>query len=315
MISTTFTSVIDLFNAFPTEQSCIDYLEVQRWNGIVISPFDATSVVYKCKDNKYRCKNTGKYFNVKTNTLFDNTKIPLRKWFAALWLVTCHKRGVSSMQLGKDIGVTQKTAWFMLHKIRKAFGISNDDDNNLSGEVEVDESFVGGKNKNRHKDKKVEQCQGRSFKDKSPVFGMLQRDGKLIAKVVPNTQSSTLEPLILKYVDEGSVIYTDGWEYGNIKYSYTQKSVDHSSHFYGVSYVTDDGEFVSVNTNHIENAWTHLKRMIIGTYYNVSKKYLQRYVDEFVFRFNTRKHTTQERFELLLQSIEFRLTEKQLIYG
>lgn len=127
MINEDFNSVFELFEAFPDEQSCIDHLERLRWEGNVVSPFDSSSIVYKCKDNKYRCKNTGKYFNVKTNTLFDSTKVSLRKWFAAIWLVTCHKRGISSIQLGRDIGVTQKTAWFMLHRIRKAFKLNNDD--------------------------------------------------------------------------------------------------------------------------------------------------------------------------------------------
>ncbi len=119
MLTKDFNSLLELFEVFSTEQKCIDHLEKLRWNGNVVSPFDCTSKVYKCKDNKYRCKNTGKYFNVKTNTLFDNTKIPLKKWFAAIWLVTCHKRGISSLHLSKDIDVTQKTAWFMLRRIRK----------------------------------------------------------------------------------------------------------------------------------------------------------------------------------------------------
>ncbi len=310
MITRDFNTLFELFEAFPTEQSCIDHLEKLRWSGIVVSPFDTTSVVYKCRDNKYRCKNTGKYFNVKTKTLFDNTKVSLRKWFAAIWLVTCHKRGVSSIQLSTDIGVTQKTAWFMLHRIRKAFGISNDDENTtLESEVEIDETFVGGKNK------KVEKCQGRSFKDKVPVFGMIQRGGKLIAKVVIDTTSATLNKIIRRHIREDSVIYTDGWGYGNIKTDYHQRSVDHGSGFYGTSFVTNDGKLISVNTNSIENAWTHLKRTVIGTYYKIGKKHMQSYVDEFEFRFNTRKQTVTQRFNILLKNMECRLTYKELVYG
>ena len=154
MITREFKSVLELFEVFTTEQACIDHLEQLRWNGNVVSPFDSTSKVYKCKDNKYRCKNTGKYFNVKTNTLFDNSNVPLRKWFAAIWLVTCHKKGISSLQLSRDIDVTQKTAWFMLQRIRNCFGIENNND--LTNTVELNETYVGGKNKNRHADKKVE---------------------------------------------------------------------------------------------------------------------------------------------------------------
>ena len=177
MINAEFNTILDLIKTFPDEQSCIDHLESLRWtDSNVISPFVPSSKVYKCANNRYRCKDTGKYFNVKTATLFDNSKIELQKWFLAIWLVTSHKKGISSIQLSKDIGVTQKTAWFMLQRIRNCFGFDND--NNLSNEVEVDETYVGGKNKNKHNAKKVEGTQGRSVKDKATVFGMVERGGK-----------------------------------------------------------------------------------------------------------------------------------------
>ena len=145
MINADFNTILDLINAFPDEQTCIDHLTALRWeDGLVISPFDAESKVYKCANNRYRCKNAGKYFNVKTSTLFDNTKVKLQKWFLAIWLVTSYKKGISSIQLSKDIGVTQKTAWFMLHRIRNCFGFDNDND--LGNEAEVGETYVGGKN-------------------------------------------------------------------------------------------------------------------------------------------------------------------------
>lgn len=217
----------------------------------------------------YKCKNTGKYFNYKTGTMFANSKLPFRHWLYAMFVFSAHKRGVSSCQLARDLGITQKTAWNMLHKIRQYMAFENN--YTLSGEVEIDEAFVGGKNKNRHKNKKVEKCQGRSYKDKTPVFGILQRDGKLIAKVVPNTQAKTIVPIINKYVDAGSVVYTDGWDYNGLHGKYIQRSVDHSKHFYGITYATDEGEIIVVCTNGIENVWSHFKRMIFGIYYNVSK--------------------------------------------
>lgn len=122
MLKASFNTILDLINAFPDEQSCIDHLEKLRWNGNVVSPFDEASKVYKCANSRYRCKNTGRYFNVKTATLFDNTKVKLQKWFLAIWLATSHKKAISSIQLSKDIGVTQKTAWFMLQRIRNCFG-------------------------------------------------------------------------------------------------------------------------------------------------------------------------------------------------
>jgi len=190
MIDTNFNSILDLIKIFPNEQACIDHLTKIRWNGKTISPFDSTSKVYVCKNNKYRCKNTGKYFNVKTNTLFDSTKIELKKWFLAIWLITSHKKGISSLQLAKDIAVTQKTAWFMLQRIRNCFNLDND--NKLNNEVEIDETYIGGKNKNRHIKKKIAQSQDRSSKDKTSVLGMIERKGKLKATQVKNVKSVTL---------------------------------------------------------------------------------------------------------------------------
>lgn len=179
-MNTEFNNIFELLQAFPNEQACIDHLEALRWNGIVVSPFDAESKVYKCKGNRFRCKNTGLYFNVKTQTLFDNSKVKLQKWFLAIWLVTSNEKGISSIQLGKDIGVTQKTAWFMLQRIRNCFDISDDD--KLSGEVEIDETYVGTKKKNKHASKKVKGTQGHSTKTKTPVVGMDERGGKVIVK-------------------------------------------------------------------------------------------------------------------------------------
>ena len=144
-----FKSIFDLINTFPNEQSCIDHLEKLIWNGNPMSPFDKDSKVYKCANNKYKCSNTGKYFNVKTNTIFDNTKVPLQKWFLALYIFSSHKKGVSSHQLAKDITVTQKTAWFLLHRLRYAFDHPNFK-KTLGNVVEIDETFCGGDAKNKH---------------------------------------------------------------------------------------------------------------------------------------------------------------------
>lgn len=163
MINKDFKTVLGLLQAFPDEQTCIDHLEQLRWNGHVVSPFDPASKVYKCKGNKYRCKETGKYFNVKTGTLFDNTKVKLQKWFLAIWRVTSHKKGISSAQLSKDIVVTQKTAWLMLQRIRNCFGMENDTE--PDNELEADETYtyISGKNKNKHTHKKIEDSQVRNI--------------------------------------------------------------------------------------------------------------------------------------------------------
>ena len=305
MIGKEFNSLIDLVKAFPTEQNCIDHLTELRWNGYVVSPFDPTSKVYKCKGNKYRCKNTGKYFNVRTNTLFDNTKVELVKWFMAIWLVSGHKKGISSIQLSRDIAVTQKTAWFILQRIRKCFGCENN--HRLDGDVELDETFVGGKNKNRHADKKVPKCQGRSFKDKTPVLGMLERGGKTVCRVVKDTSTKSLTAPILRTIKRTATLFTDEWcGYDAVGKIYTRHIVDHSKR----QYVDGDA-----TTNRIEGFWSILKRGIIGIYHRISREHLHRYVNEFVFRYNTRRHTEMERFNLLLQNTEHRLTYKELING
>lgn len=287
--------------SFPNEESAIKFYEKIRWKDGVVSPFDATSKVYKCANGKYKCKNTGKYFTYRTKTFFANSKLGMRDWLYAIIMIANHKNAISSYQLADDLDIPQKTAWYMLHRIRTAMAKENNQ--KLSGEVEIDETFVGGKNINRHKDKKVEKCQGRSYKDKVPVFGILERGGKVIAKVVPNTQAKTIVPIIKEKVELGSVVYTDGWDYSGLHGEYIQRSVDHEKHFYGTTYATDEGEIIVVSTNGIENVWSHFKRMIFGIYYHVSKKYMQRYIDEYIFRFNTRNYSDSQRFNLLLRNV------------
>ena len=301
MINQDFNSILELIQAFPDQQSCIDHLEALRWNGNVVSPFDAASKVYNCKGNKYKCKNSGKYFNVKTDTIFDNTKIELQKWFLAIWLVTSHKKGISSLQLGRDLNITQKSAWFMLSRIRQCFGINND--TKLDNEVEADETFVGGKNANRHANKKTYG----SSDDKAPVFGMVERKGKVIAKHVPNTTAETLSTEILKTIKDSAKIYTDEYtSYARLKRVYDHQTVKHSRRQYVKG---------RVHTNTIEGFWSLLKRGIFGIYHFTSKKHLQLYVDEFVFRYNTRTQPEAMRFNLFLKNTENRITYKELING
>lgn len=303
MINKDFKTILDLINTFPNEESCIEHLENLRWeDGNIISPFDVDSKVYICKGNRYRCKNSGKYFNVKSGTLFDNTKVKLQKWFLAIWLITSHKKGISSVQLSKDIGVTQKTAWFMLHRIRNCFGFDNNND--LTGEVEVDETYIGGKNKNRHANKKVKHSQDRSTKDKAPVFGAVQRGGKLNAKHVPDVGMRTLTNEIVSTVTDAT-IYSDEWlGYKSLKRIYDHQFVKHGN-----------GEYVNgqIHTNTIEGFWSQLKRGIFGIYHFTSVKHIQNYVDVFVFRYNTRKGNEVDRFNPLLKNTACRLTYEDLI--
>lgn len=291
-------SIIELLDNFHSEEQCINLLESILWKNGVISPFDPNSKVYKCRDHRYKCKNSNKYFNVKHGTIFYNSPIKLRKWFTAIWLITSEKKGISSLQLRRHLKVSKQTAWFMLHRIRHCFSIENN--HQLTDQVEIDETYIGGKNKNRHPGKKIKGSQGRSSKDKTPILGMVQRGGKLVARPVKDVKSSTITPEILKNVQPGNVcpelfdnipistLYTDEWRgYGGIDKIFDHYAVKHN-----------EGEYVNgvIHTNTIEGFWSLLKRGIVGVYHHTSRKHLRYYVDEFVFRYNTITMEDGERF-------------------
>lgn len=301
----TFKSIRELLKVFSTESKCEKFLKEVRWGNKVVSPYEPTAKVYKYSRNRFRCSKTGKDFNVKTGTLFENTKIELRTWFVAIYIIASHKKGISSLQLSKDLNITQTTAWFILHRIRKCFEIENN--GILDNEVEIDETYIGGKNKNRHESKKVKNSQGRSTKDKVAVLGMIERNGKLIVKIVPDVQAPTLTKEILKNVKKTANIYTDEWlGYNEIHKYYNHSIVKHGKREFvkGKSY-----------TNNIECFWGILKRGILGIYHFTSKKHLQNYLDEFVFRFNTRNYSEEERFTALLGNMTVRTKYRELVHG
>lgn len=321
MFNKDFNSILGVAREFSTEQKCIEHLEALYWENKPVSPFHEDSKVYKCKGNKYKCKTSGKYFTVKTGTLFDNTKIELPKWFMAIYLVINSKKGISSVQLGRDLQISQKSAWHMLHRIRACFGIENDIDNKFDGICEADESFFGGKNKNRHKDKKVEQSQGRSFKDKTPVIGVLQRgdfeikDGKKImishskvkCIVAENTKRESIQPFIKSFVEKDTVLISDEWHgYRGLENTYDHHVVDHAKK----QYVDFDNP--EIHSNSIEGFWGIMKRGYNGIYNWWSRKHMQNYVDEFAFRFNLRDLKNTERFEIFIKNSKIRTTYKQL---
>ena len=288
-----FDSLIEFVDTFNSEQKCITYLEEIFWNGNPISPYDKTAKVYKCANNRYKCGKTKKYFTIKSITIFKNSNIKLRKWFVAIWLYSTNKGGLASTYLQRELKLTQKTTWNMLKKIRDFSGFENK--HFLSGEVEVDETYVGGKNKNRHANKKVKGSQGRSHKDKVPVFGMIERSGKVVARVVESVKRNELEPIILKTVELGDVIFSDEWlAYDGLHKYYKHYRVNHLSK----QYVDGDA-----HTNNIENFWSQLKRGIIGVYRVVSKKYLQFYVNEFVLRRNTMNMNKTQLFIHLISNV------------
>lgn len=224
-----FSSLFELFEYFKDEQTCLAYLAQQRWQGNIECPHCCHNKIYTLKGQvkRYKCAVCRKQFTAKANTVFEDSKLPLRKWFAAIYLILGHKKGISSYQLARDLNITQKTAWFLGHRIRHAIK-QGSFSKQLEGIVESDETFIGGKNKNRHADKKVKNSQGRSFKDKTPVHGLLQRGGELRAFVIPNTKMENLIPTIFQNVKQGSRLMTDEW-YSHIPIYYEHEIVMHSA--------------------------------------------------------------------------------------
>lgn len=301
-----FNSLFELVNYFKDEKTCIDYLSLKRWEGKPCCPHCECEKVYTFSDEKrYKCSKCRKQFTVRIGTIFEDSKLSLKKWYIAIYLITSHKKGISSHQLARDLNVTQKTAWFILHRIRYALG-QCDLDIQLDNDVELDESYIGGKNKNRHWDKKVKNSQGRSIVDKTPVFGMLERGGKVIAKVVPDVKGSTLKKIIKDTIKNTARLMTD--EY--LGYSGLDRIYQHLIVIHGAKQYVNGEAY----TNTLEGFWGLLKRGIIGIYHSLSRKHLQKYVDEFVFRYNYRKLKEGERVNKMLSLCCTRMTYKNLIY-
>lgn len=286
-----FNSLISLADYFVDEHTCKAFLAEQRWGDTVVCPYCGSTHVYTCKDDRFKCASCQNTFSAKVGTIFEDTNLPLRKWFMAMYLVSSHKKGISSCQLARDIVVSQRTAWNMLQKIRTLYSQRVDQ---LENEVEMDEMYLGGRETNKHESKKVEGTQGRSTKTKTPIFGMAERGGKTIVMKVSDTRMATLMPIIKRYVRENSEVFTDELgAYSKLgENGYKHNVVCHSVK-----------EFVNgkISTNSIEGFWGHFKRCIFGIYHFVSPKYQQRYIDEMVFRWNTRKTSESKRFEAMFQ--------------
>jgi len=307
-----FKSLPQLLDHFKEESTCIKYYEQIRWNGNVVCPHCGSERTYKT-NRGYKCADNTCYkkFTVRVGTIFENSNIPLRTWFASIFLATTHKKGISSVQLALDLGITQKTAWFVLHRIREMLKEKAPQMLGENNMVEVDETYIGGNNKNRHYGKKRSQedntltNSGEVYRPKKMVVGIIERNGKVALKHVPSADLSNVGTLISKHVPKGSTIYTDEAPvYTHLKKYYTHDNIKHSLNLY-----VEGG----VHTNTIENFWSVLKRGLYGVYHQVSEKHLERYLDEFSARFNTRALTSQERFEKFLVDSESVLSYKRLV--
>jgi len=300
-----FKGALGMLREFPSEQACRDFFEQIRWNGKIECPHcKITGRVAKFKDGRlYFCGACRKQFTVKVGTIFEDSALSLQKWFYAVYMLTAHKKGISSVQLSKDIGVTQKTAWFMCHRIR--FALANNKEKMLDGIVEVDETYIGGEERNKHLDKQSKV--GGGVGGKAPVFGMLDRDdGIVITKPIQRANARTLKGMMKSYIHASSTIMSDeASPYRKTLLHFDgHDTVDHGRK----EYVRGD-----VHTNTLDGFWSLLKRGIIGIYHKVSVDHLHRYCTEFSYRYNSRKMNDRERFEKAMSNFKGRLMYKNLI--
>ena len=289
---------------FSDDLTCINLVASLRWaDGIAVCPkCEKTETSFLTTRKIWKCKSCKKQFSVKVGTIFEDSPISLDKWLTAMWLLTNAKNGISSYEIHRAIGVTQKTAWFMMHRIRLA--MENGSIEKLSGNVEVDETFIGGKAKNMHKHKREAIIKGRGSVGKTAVFGALERKGRVLAKVIESTNRETLHSEVKNNVEKGANLFSDEWlSYRGLDESYIHEVINHS-----IEYVKGN-----VHTNGIENFWALLKRTLKGTYVSVEPFHLSRYLAEQTFRFNERKGNDKERFLGVLKAVSGkRLTYDEL---
>jgi transposase-like protein len=304
-------TLIEAVRVYSNLDTCHQLMVEMKWpNGEVSCPKCGGRHVGEIKSRRmFQCKvkECRKQFSVKVGTIFEESPLGLDKWLVAVWCITNDKNGISSCEVARALGVTQKTAWFMLHRVRVA--MAQDSSDQISGVCESDETFIGGAMKNMHKSKRAQLPQGRGTVGKAIVHGVLNRttDDKLSQvrlKVVPNQKRKTLQDEIKKHVKPGIVVYTDALaSYEGLDKLYVHEMIDHA-----VKYV--EGE---VHTNGMENFWSLLKRMLGGTYVSVAPKHLTRYCAEEAFRFNERGENDSMRFQTVMKSVTGkRLTYKEL---
>jgi transposase-like protein len=288
---------------FADPDNCLTYIVARRWpNGVSCPTCGRTDVSFVAKRRVWQCKTRHfkSQFSVKVGTIFEDSALPLSKWLPVVWMLTNCKNGISSWEIHRSFHITQKCAWHMLHRIRLAM---QGGDGMLSGEVEVDETFIGGKARNMHASKRKEKITGRGPKDKAIAFGMVERGGKVRATSVLSRQREDLQPLIREAVEAGAAIFSDELKsYEGLSDEYRHAVINHA-----IEYVNGN-----THTNTIENFWALLKRGLHGTYISVEPFHLFRYIDEQAFRYNYRNDMNDaDRFSAAVSQI----TGKRLTYA
>lgn len=295
--TSSFTDMTGYFQKFSTDEACREYLINKHWKNGPVCPYCKNTekiYAYKSRQHVHKCSDCERQFTITTGTIFADSNLPLHKIFLAYYLISTHKKGISSTQMGRLLGISQKAAWYLCHKIRCSF--KRTETKKLSNIVEVDETYVGGKKKGKR---------GRGSENKTPVFGMLQRDGELIIMPVTDTKRKTLEPLILMNVKGGTYIMSDEWwAYTKLYQNYKHAFIKHG-----------EKEYVRgiVHVNSLEGAWSLLKRSIRGVYHRPSRKHLGKYCDEFQFKYNTRKQSDFERFEKAISMSNLKVSQKHIL--